>query len=193
MDIVSLLSEEEMMRRLALSGRTLRPSLPYTLQFPQGLVERATHHLQGNGAYGLEQLVLWSGYSTSRGVIISTLLLPATEADWGWVRVLPPEQQHIAIWLHSHGQLLFAETHTHGSGPRATEMSDEDRRHPAGQQDGFLTIIVPGYARNGINFLRAGIWECRNLLWIKWQQQDIHTRLRVVEDEEARYAIGIDK
>lgn len=193
MDVVSLLSQEEMLQRLALHGRAVRPSVPYTLHFPQRLVERATHRLQENGVHGLEQLVLWSGYSTAHGVIISDLLLPATEANWGWVHVLPPEQLHIVNWLQTHGQLLFAEMHTHGTGPRATEMSDEDRRHPAGRQDGFLTIIVPGYARGGIDFLRAGIWECCNLTWMKWHQQDIHIRLRVVEDGEARYGLGIDK
>lgn len=190
MDVVSLLSEHEVRQRLGSHGRSARPSPPYML-FPQNLVERAAKYLQVNGAQRLEQLILWSGYATSEGVVIAGLLLPTTEATWGWVHVLPSEQPQIVTWLHRHGQLLFAESHTHGSGPRATDMSDEDRRHPAGRQDGFLTMIVPDYALHGIDFRRVGVWECRNLMWNKWHQRDVRTRIRVVEEEEARVALDI--
>ncbi len=189
MDVIALLPEAVMVRRAA-CGRPARPRPPYPLVFPTGLVERATAHLQVNGRLGLEQLALWSGYPTADGVVIAGLLLPETEATWGWVHILPDEQRRIVDWLRAHGQLLFAESHTHGDGPRATELSDEDRRHPAGRQDGFLTIIVPGYARRGIDFARAGVWECRALEWAKLPTTEVVTRLRVVSDEEARNAIG---
>jgi hypothetical protein len=158
--------------------------------FPEGLVVRAAWHLQVNGHRGDEQLVLWGGYPTPSGVVIASLLLPETDAGWGWVRVLPAEQPKIADWLRGHGQLLFVEAHTHGDGPRATEMSPEDRRHPAGRQDGFLTVIIPGYAREGIAFARAGVWECRRLAWTKLSLSQVRARLHVVDDEEARHALG---
>ncbi len=189
MEAVELLREAEMARRAA-RGRPARPRPPYPLLFPAGLVDRAAEHLQGNGRLGLEQLVLWSGYPTAAAVIIAGLLLPETEATWGWVHVLPDEQPRIVDWLRAHGQLLFAESHTHGVGPRATELSDEDRRHPAGRQDGFLTIIVPGYARRGIDFARAGVWECRALEWAKLSANEVGARLRIVNDEVARHALG---
>ncbi len=189
MDVVSLLSEAEMARRFVAGGRLARPRPPYPLVFPRGLIEAAARHLRVNGARGDEQLVLWSGYPTPRGVVIASLLLPETEAGWEWVRVLPREQPQIVDWLRGHGQLLFAEAHTHGDGPRATEMSDEDRRHPAGRQDGFLTIIVPGYARGGVDFALAGVWECRALAWQRLKTHEVQARLRVVDDEEARRAL----
>lgn len=158
--------------------------------FPEGLVVRAAWHLQVNGQRGDEQLVLWGGYATPPGVVIASLLLPETNAGWGWVRVLPMEQPKIADWLHGHGQLLFVEAHTPGDGLRATELSPEDRRHPAGRQDGFLTIIVPGYCREGIDFARAGVWECRTLAWTKLSLNQVRARLRLVDDEEARHALG---
>lgn len=189
MDFAVLLSEEEMARRGA-APRPARPRPPYPLSFPAGLVERAVAHLQVSGRLGLEQLVLWSGYPTEAGIVIASLLLPETEATWGWVHILPGEQPRIVDWLRARGQLLFAESHTHGDGPRATELSDEDRRHPAGRQDGFLTIIVPGYARRGIDFARTGNWECRALDWARLTPEETDARLRIVSDEEARHALG---
>ena len=189
MDVISLLSDPEIATYLATHGRPSRPQPPYPLTFPAGLVDRAARHLQANGRRELEQLVLWSGYPTASGVVITALLLPETEATWGWVHILPAEQPKIVDWLHTHRQLLFAEAHTHGDGPRATEMSDEDRRHPAGRQDGFLTIIVPGYASRGIDFLQAGVWECRDLVWHKLAMQEVRARLHVIDDREVRHGL----
>jgi hypothetical protein len=188
--VFSLLSESELLQQLADRGRASRPSPPYPIIFPVSLVMQAAHHLWEHGRRRLEQLVLWAGTPTSDGVVMTALMLPQTEADWGWVHVLPPEQPHIVDWLRCHGQLLFAESHTHGSGPWATEMSEEDRRHPAGRQNGFLTIIIPGYARHGIDFGRAGVWECRDLVWHKLTAQAVRDHLRVVADQEARNVLG---
>ncbi|MGH7484753.1 MAG: hypothetical protein ACREMY_03985, partial [bacterium] len=80
--------------------------------------------------------------------------------------------------------------HTHGSGLRATELSDEDRRHPVGRQDGFLTVIVPAYARDGIDFSRAGVWECRSLSWSRMAPDEVSARLHVISDEEAQHVLG---
>lgn len=189
MNHVSILSEAEMVERRVRSGRPSRPAVPYSLLFPVSLVQHAEVHLGENGARGLEQVVLWGGYVTAGGVVLTSLLLPETEAEPFWVRILPSEQPLIASWLRQHGQLLFVESHTHGDGPFATELSAEDRRHPAGRQDGFLTLIVTGYARHGIDFSRAGVWECRELVYRRLEAADVARRLRVVEDKEARDAL----
>jgi hypothetical protein len=189
MNILSLLSEDKLRQRLVYSGCPLRPSPPYPVIFPASLVAQAAHHLWQHGQHTLEQLVLWAGTPTLDGIVITALMLPETEATWGWVHVLPTEQPHIVDWLRRCGQLLFVESHTHGDGPWATELSDEDRRHPAGRQDGFLTIIIPAYARDGIDFYRAGVWECRSLVWHKLPAQAVRDRLRVVPDQEARDAL----
>ena len=190
MRVLSVLSDIEMTRRVANFGRASRPGSPYQLIFPTSLVEGASQHLQANGVCGDEQLVLWGGYPTPAGVVIASLLMPETDASWGSVRVLTPEQPTIANWLRERGQLLVVEAHTHGSGPRATEMSDEDRRHPAGRQDGFLTIIVPDYARRGLEFEQSGVWACQALSWERLSAQQVQDRFHIVDDEEARRALA---
>ncbi len=189
-DAMTVYTEAEMQAYLAVHGRTTRPAPPYAVLFPAALVTQATHHLQATGHKRLEQLVLWGGYATPHGVVLASLLLHKTEATWGWVHILPEEQPKITEWLRNHGHLLFVEAHTHGSGPRATELSAEDRRHPAGRQDGFLTLIVPGYADNGIDFSQAGVWECRDLSWARLAPDQIHSRLHVIQEEEARRVLG---
>jgi len=176
----------ELDRRLTTAGRTARPAPPYAVFFPECLITRAASHLWQNGRHGLEQIVLWAGYPTPQGVALTTLLLPETEAEPLWVRILPAEQPKIVAWLHRYGQLLFVEAHTHGDGPFATELSEEDRRHPAGRQDGFLTVIVTGYARHGIHLPGAGVWECQRLIYRRVPSAEVTRRLRVVTDEEVR-------
>jgi hypothetical protein len=188
-NIFSVLSEEELCQRLVVHGRPQRPSSLYRIIFPTSLVTRAARHLWEHGQHTLEQLVLWAGTPTPNGVVVTALMLPETEATWGWVHVLPSEQPLVVDWLRRYGQLLFVESHTHGDGPWATELSDEDRRHPAGRQDGFLTIIIPAYAREGIDFSRAGVWECHDLVWHKLPSQVVRDRLHVVSDQEARDAL----
>lgn len=190
MRVESILSAEEMMQRIDRVGRPTRPQPPYRMLFPESLIAKAAQHLRESGVVPLEQLVLWSGYPTPEGVVVAAVLMPETEATWGWVHVLPLEQPKIVAWLRQHGQLLFAESHTHGSGPRATELSCEDRRHPAGRQEGFLTIIVTDYARFGIQFERAGVWACRNLEWVRVSPQQTRERLLIVTDAEARRVLG---
>lgn len=190
MDVRAILSEAQMQAFVAQHGRTTRPALPYLILFPAPLLAQAAEHLRVNGRIGHEQLVLWGGYVLPQGVLLTSLLLPATEATWGWVHVLPAEQPKITSWLRSHGQLLFVEAHTHGSGLRATELSDEDRRHPVGRQDGFLTLIVPDYAREGIDFLQAGVWECRALSWSRVSPDEVCARLHVISDEEVQRVLG---
>lgn len=116
MDVVTIYTEAQMQAYLEAHGRTARPAPPYTVLFPALLVTLATHHLQTSGHKRLEQLVLWGGYSTPHGIVLASLLLPETEANWGWVHILPEEQPKITEWLHNHGQLLFVEAHTHGFG-----------------------------------------------------------------------------
>lgn len=190
MEVFSLLTEDELHQQVLVRSPLVRPSPPYPIIFPSSLVMRASHHLWKHGQYGLEQLVLWAGIPTLQGVVITALLLPKTEATWGWVHVLPTEQPRIVDWLRGHRQLLFIEAHTHGDGPWATEMSEEDRRHPAGRQNGFLTIIIPGYARDGVDFSSAGVWECRDLIWHKLPIPIVRDRLRVVSDQEACDVLG---
>ncbi|MGO8948679.1 MAG: hypothetical protein ACLQUY_13675 [Ktedonobacterales bacterium] len=190
MDVRTILTEAEMHTLVVQRGRTIRPAPPYSILFPAALLAQATEHLQTNGRNRREQLVLWGGYATPQGVLLTSLLLPATEATWGWVHILPTEQPKITAWLRDHGQLLYVEAHTHGSGPRATELSDEDRRHPAGRQDGFLTLIVANYARVGIDFSRVGAWECRALLWSRLTPDEVSLRLHVISGKEAQCVIG---
>jgi CheY-like chemotaxis protein len=156
--------------------------------FPAGLVDRARAHLVRSGKRELEQLVLWGGYYNGRAVALVSLLLPETVATWGSVTIVRTEQPVIADWLYDRGQLLFVEAHTHGEGPWATELSEVDRKYPISRQTGFLTLIVPNYARDGISLGICAVWECRALEWARLSAAET-ARLRVVEDTAVRKAL----
>lgn len=83
-DVRSILSESEMQALVAQHGRATRPEPPYPILFSVSLLIQATVHLQANGRIQHEQLVLWGGYAAPQGVLLTSLLLPETEATWDW-------------------------------------------------------------------------------------------------------------
>ncbi len=187
MEVVTILTDEEATTVKA-RGAPIRPAPPFPLHFPAGLVNRARAHLLRNGKRELEELVLWSGYWDGEAVRLVSLLLPETVATWGSVTIVHSEQPVIADWLYDRGQLLFVEAHTHGAGPWATELSPVDRRYPISRQNGFLTVIVPNYAQDGLSFGISGVWECRASEWARLPATEA-ARLRVMEDSAVRRAL----
>jgi hypothetical protein len=168
-----------------------RPESPFRLLFPLGLVEAATRHLQVRGSDGCEELALFAGIPVCGEVLIVSLLLPQTNSTWGHVEIVKSEQSVLSEWLVANRQLLFVESHTHGGRSRwSTKISGVDVAHPVSVRDGFLTVIVPAYAEDGIDFTTAGVWECRQLKWRRLNNRQVKERLLVVLDDEVRARVG---
>ena len=182
MEVLALLPDAEL-KQLA-HGPPQRPSNQFDLVFPVSLVNAAGRHLREMGKRSCEELVLFGGVPVSAGVVITALLMPRTEASWGHVEIIRSDQPTIATWLVERNHLLFLEAHTHGN--HSTEISSPDKRHPVSVRDGFLTAIVPFYARGGLNFSEAGIWECRRLMWHLLPVGDGRDRFKITSDSEAR-------
>jgi hypothetical protein len=180
MDVVSVISSE------SVAGTPpVRPESPFPLVFPQELLESAAAHLCQRGDDACEQMVLFAGVPANGTALITTLLLPDTKSSWGHVEVVRSEQPAIAEWLVEHRQLLFVESHTHGGrGARSTKISSIDTATPVSIRDGFLTVIVPAYAQDGIDFRTAGVWECHRLKWRRLSIRDVASRFSAVSTEE---------
>jgi hypothetical protein len=189
MEVISVLSDTS--NAQPADSPPKRPESPFRLLFPRGLVEAATRHLQVRGSDGCEELVLFAGVPVGGEVLIPSLLLPQTNSTWGHVEIVKSEQPLISDWLVTNKQLLFVESHTHGGRSRwSTKISGVDVAHPVSVRNGFLTVIVPAYAEDGIDFMEAGVWECRQLKWRRLTKRDVTQRFAVVPDEEVRLRLG---
>ena len=182
----SVLSEAESAQLKARRDRPIRPRPPMSFVAPASLIDLAVAHLRGNGRDELEQLVLLGGYAGDERVLLVTLLLPETIATWGRVEIVRSEQPKIVDWLYEHGQLLYVEAHTHGSGIDAEELSCTDRKYPAGRTRGFIAIVVTHYAANGIDPRAFGMWEYEPPLWNRVPARVAVERFRIVADREIR-------
>lgn len=169
-----------------LRGLARRPPPPLSVVMPSGLIIPAEAHLRLNGRRRLEQLVLWAGYAQDGRALITSLLMPDTVATWGSVTIVRSELPKIADWLFERGQLLFVEMHTHGRGLWATELSDTDRTFPIGRQPGFITVIVPAYAADGIELEQAGVWEHCPPEWLVLTSSEVRRRFSIASDGEIR-------
>lgn len=189
METQSILTTDQVRSLSAKRGLALRPQPLVSIRFPVSLLGKAASQLQENGHRSLEQLVLWSGYANPTGALLVSLLMPKTTATWGTVTIVKTELPIIAEWLFEHGQLLFVEMHTHGPGSCATELSPIDRAHPVGRQNGFLTFIIPEYAKAGIDLATAGIWECLSQDWKRVSPDKSRVRFSVVPDAELTHEL----
>ncbi len=174
-----------------MSGTSRRPDPPFKLIFPQGLIDAAARHLRIRGTDGCEELVLFAGIPVDGEVLITALLLPQTDASWGHVDIVKSEQPVITDWLVAHRHLLFVESHTHGGRSAwSTKISGVDTAYPVSIRDGFLTVIVPAHAEDGIDFMNAGVWECRKLKWRRLAKRQVAERFAVFSDDEVRGRLG---
>lgn len=116
------------------------------------VVERTEDHLLSAGAAGNEGLVLWAGQRTGRNVGVDTAIVPAQHAIRRETEVgvmVPGEELHrINVWLHRNERLLLAQVHSH---PGAAYLSDTDEAFTVVAVVGGLSIIIPDFARRGLN------------------------------------------
>lgn len=169
--------------------RPVRPEPPFNLVFPQNLIDAGTEHLRGR--LGCEELVLYSGVVIDGDVLITSLLMPDTIASWGHVEIVRTEQPVIVDWLREQRELLFVEMHTHGGRSRwSTRISSVDTAHPVSVRNGFLTVIVPAHAEDGIDFAAAGVWECSQLAWSRLSKRQVARRISVVSEDELVARLG---
>jgi len=176
---------------IAARERVRRSEPPFPLVFPESLIDAATEHLRRQGVQGNEELVLFAGVPVDDRVLITSLLMPDTIATWGHVEIVRSEQPLIAEWLVRNHQLLFVEMHTHGGRSAwSTRISSVDTAHPVSVRNGFLTVIVPAHAEDGIDFAVAGVWECMQLSWRRLSKRDVGSRFTVVPDQEVQREVA---
>lgn len=166
----------------SLRSKRNRPVPPFQVSIVDGILDRSEPALQAKGALHLEEMVLWSGYPLEREIIITTALFPNTESSGLHLLLPKPEQLALMSHLREYSQLLFCDVHTH---PGNIPLSEADRRHPVGRQNGFLTVIVPDYAERGLSLETSRIWQLGNGIWSEIRRADVAKYFRIISPDEA--------
>ena len=154
------------------TGERRRRSVPERVRryyAPLSVLEATDRVMSRFGRERRECYVWWGGYFTESGEAqILTAIYPDTATDYGCVHLRTPELVALHEKLRALDQVLLVELHTHP--PGAGGQNDVDAAHPAATYNGFISIVIPDFARPRFHDLRktyvyeyAGRKEWRSL------------------------------
>jgi hypothetical protein len=130
----------------------------------------------------VERFTLWTAAISDTGpdVTVRDLAIPAQTAhtgpDGAWVHIDGDELARIAFRMYDKGERAVAQLHTHPD--QDVRMSKLDRAWEVVGHEGALSIIVPEYARWGLDrFPDINIYERGPASWRLWSADEAARRL----------------
>lgn len=158
------------------------PATISRLVLPVPIAQETTRFLQVVGKEGNEGRVYWLGeIESSLGARITEVFIPrqvARRSIFG-VSVEVPQSAHLDLLEHLRpGLFTLAKVHSH---PAKAYLSDTDDANPHFRHDGAFSIIVPDFARHGLdNFTDCAVFRFSNSEWRQLSPQDVEATFEVV-------------
>lgn len=134
------------------------------------VVHKTEHSLIKAGRRGYERFVLWSGVIVDEIAHVHTTHIPRQTAyktsDGLLVRV-PGEALHeLNVWLYENDEALVAQIHAH---PANAYHSETDDTYPIVTTLGGLSIVVPDFARSGLDCPGTAVYRLADDGWLELQ------------------------
>ena len=117
------------------------------LTISEGLVLETLHTLNHCGRRARECVVMWLGPLDQRG-IVDLVLHAEHESDPHGYEIDPGWMHRLWMSLSEQKRCVRAQVHTH---PKQAFHSETDDAYPAVNAAGFVSIVVPHYARPPIS------------------------------------------
>ena len=161
---------------------------------PKSCAQEAVNFMRYAGRKGLEAVALWAGVREGATFRILRTIIPkqlSGSLENGLMYVVEESELHrISLDLFDSRQQLIAQVHSH---PGTAYHSDTDDAYPIVTVLGGLSVVVPNFAREGVN---PSTWAVYRLFpdvgWIDIKENGQRHLLEVVNDIPAnnRVAIG---
>src|SRR5262249_12285388 len=115
-----------------------------------GLLDRTASVLQESGGCEgpHEGVAYWAGRRTAHECLVTTCIAPAAVTTYGSFDTSAQTNARVIMYLASAGLELIGQVHSHPS--RFVSHSDGDDERALMPYEGFLSIVVPHYARYGM-------------------------------------------
>jgi hypothetical protein len=152
-----------------------------SIHVPLHVQQETVAHLRASGKDGSEGLVVWSGFQfQTKDCKVSTAVIPKglVFRHYSNLRFSDEALESIADEILSRGEKLIAQVHTH---PRKAFHSIIDDRYPIIHRQGFLSIVLPYFARDGFSKLDGiRIYEyAGNNTWYEFDQKGVRGSLKI--------------
>lgn len=120
------------------------PGVGGTYFVPELVWRRSIAELRRYGEHRSEGLLFWGGVICPGGVQVTGLYVLGHEPQGGTVRVTREEARWLLRSLHTRDEKLVAQVHSH---PSKAYHSPGDDTHATSYHAGFISIVVPNFAR----------------------------------------------
>lgn len=155
-----------------------------TVRMPKSCAQQAIHALYKAGTRGVEGVALFAGTREQNVFNITQTIIPlqkAGDVEGGLIYVVGGEElERIGLELFDSGLQLFAQIHSH---PGAAYHSETDDAYPIVTVLGGVSIVVPNFARGGVNISE---WAIYRLLpgtgWTEVNGDDKEVFFKIIDD-----------
>ena len=132
------------------------------------IVSDTEQALTAAGRRGYERFVLWSGVIVNEIATVHTAHVPdqtSYKTRDGLLVTVPGDALHeLNVWLYANHETLVAQVHAH---PTDAFHSDTDDTYPMVTALGGLSIVVPDFARHGLDCSRTAVYRLTTKGWLE--------------------------
>jgi len=135
----------------------------------------------GNGATKHEGIVYWAGRHLGSETVVTTCIAPAARSTWGSFSTSSGTNARVVMYLAEHGLELLGQVHSHPGA--VVDHSDGDDERALMPYEGFVSIVVPRYGRNGLRPLtNCGVHVYENSRFRRLPESAVMSRFHVVDE-----------
>jgi hypothetical protein len=148
-----------------------RPERIQQLIIPELIHLETLEHLRVAGKRRMEQSAFFGGMISSEGIgIVTSMYLPETEGDWGYVEIADPiVLERLAQTVRRRDEFLLAQIHSH---PKLAFHSHTDDEGAICGDEGFISIVVPHYAKKDYGPEDWAVFELTRDGWHPWSTRE---------------------
>ena len=148
-----------------------RPEHIQRLIIPEVIHLETLEHLRIAGKSRREQSAFFGGLISDEGIaIVTSMYLPETESDWGYVEISNPlVLERLALTVRQRDEFLLAQIHSH---PKLAFHSHTDDEGAICGDAGFLSIVVPHYAKKDYGPADWAVFELTRDGWYPWKTRE---------------------
>lgn len=145
----------DMLKKRAKGGKRLEARLP-VVHISDSLLSE-TGKLIASFAEGMdsEGVVYWFGLEFGDKAVVTTLVVPDADTSYGCISTTPEANGEALGVIVGTPLVLIGQAHSHpGSGVRHSPFDD---RETFARFEGAISVVVPHYARRGVDLRRCGV------------------------------------
>jgi hypothetical protein len=162
------------------------------LVVPVEIWQRSMAMLREYGRQRSEGLVFWGGVVNAAGAYVTGLYLPRHAADGAHAMLTAEQSRWLLRRLRSRDEKLLAQVHSH---PGAAYHSPGDDDGATSFHEGFLSIVVPEFARGEPNLGQSAVFEFAGGAFAQLAQREVPSRIRLLSfiEDRAPQAVPVVK